>query len=153
MILLDTNIVSETMRPRPDHTVIAWLNQLETKKISRRAESRSLIRLPRARRLIQLEDLTAEVIDANADILDDDDTRRDVHLLGVGGRTQHRSALPIALLRRRKIGSFPINRSCSHRRSSCCSSRGLLEPPRNVFFPDCARVFAGTPTDDLRLYR
>ena len=30
MILLDTNIVSETMRPRPDHTVIAWLNQLET---------------------------------------------------------------------------------------------------------------------------
>ncbi len=30
MILLDTNIVSEAMRPRPDQTVLDWLNQRET---------------------------------------------------------------------------------------------------------------------------
>ncbi|NBF41121.1 MAG: PIN domain-containing protein [Spirochaetes bacterium] len=30
MILIDTNVVSETMRPRPDQRVIAWLNETET---------------------------------------------------------------------------------------------------------------------------
>lgn len=30
MILLDTHVVSETMRPVPDHAVIEWLNQRET---------------------------------------------------------------------------------------------------------------------------
>ena len=30
MILIDTNIVSETMRPRPDQGVMEWLNESET---------------------------------------------------------------------------------------------------------------------------
>lgn len=30
MILIDTDIISETMRPRPDKRVVEWLNERET---------------------------------------------------------------------------------------------------------------------------
>lgn len=33
MILLDTNVVSETMRPRPDPHVIEWLNRSESSSL------------------------------------------------------------------------------------------------------------------------
>lgn len=60
MIILDTNIISEVMRPKPDQKVIAWLNQqnsvnLFVSSISLAEINYGLYVLPQGKRKQQLQ--------------------------------------------------------------------------------------------------
>lgn len=67
MIVLDTNVVSETMRSAPDPTVLAWLAarnplDLATTTITLAEIRRGIMRLPDGRRQRSLEDRFAAFI-------------------------------------------------------------------------------------------
>ena len=68
MIILDTNIISEIMRPHPDDGVVAWLaNQdpleLATTCITVAEIQRGLMRLPQGKRRRGLEERFAAFVD------------------------------------------------------------------------------------------
>ena len=69
MIVLDTNVVSELMRPSPDTAVVTWLRQqargsLVTTAITVAEIRFGLARLPVGRRAIELRQLADEVLGA-----------------------------------------------------------------------------------------
>ena len=60
MIVLDTNVLSELMRQQPDHTVLAWANQLSAQDVAITAMNEAEIlqgiaRLPDSQRRQQLQ--------------------------------------------------------------------------------------------------
>lgn len=60
MILLDTNVISELMRPTPDPGVLAWANGLDPQDVAITAMNEAeilhgLARLPAGRRQVQLQ--------------------------------------------------------------------------------------------------
>ena len=60
MILLDTNVISELMRPQPDATVLAWADDLDPEAVAITAMNEAeilhgLARLPEGRRRQQLQ--------------------------------------------------------------------------------------------------
>ncbi len=60
MILLDTNVISELMRPQPDATVLAWADDLDPGAVAITAMNEAeilhgLARLPEGRRRQQLQ--------------------------------------------------------------------------------------------------
>ena len=68
MIVLDTNVVSETMRERPEPGVVAFLDRLERSEVLLTsitlAEIRSgLARLPAGRRRIRLHEAAERLLD------------------------------------------------------------------------------------------
>jgi len=68
MILLDTNVISEIMRPKPDEGVAAWLEardplELATTSITIAEIQRGIMRLPQGRRRRELEERFAAFID------------------------------------------------------------------------------------------
>ncbi len=69
MIVLDTNVVSELMRPSPAQAVVTWLHQqtrgsLVTTAITVAEIRFGLARLPRGRRAAELAQLADEVLGA-----------------------------------------------------------------------------------------
>ena len=59
MILLDTNVISELMRPKPDPGVLAWADGLDPEAVAITAMNEAeilhgLARLPAGRRQVQL---------------------------------------------------------------------------------------------------
>lgn len=72
MIILDTNVVSELMRPEPDPTVLAWLheqpgNDLYTTAITVAEIRYGIARLPDGRRRATLTQAASEVFAAFPD--------------------------------------------------------------------------------------
>ncbi len=60
MILLDTNVISELMRPKPDPGVLAWADGLDPEAVAITAMNEAeilhgLARLPAGRRQVQLQ--------------------------------------------------------------------------------------------------
>lgn len=69
MIVLDTNVVSELMRPSPATAVVAWLGQqargsLTTTAVTVAEIGFGLARLPAGRRATQLQEVAADVLAA-----------------------------------------------------------------------------------------
>jgi predicted nucleic acid-binding protein len=67
MIVLDTNVVSELMRPRPEPAVIAWANAQDARQIYLCATSVAEVlfgieRLPTGRRRNRLAELFAQML-------------------------------------------------------------------------------------------
>jgi predicted nucleic acid-binding protein len=63
--LLDTNVVSEWVRPRPDHNVVAWLAEVDEEQVFMSVVSFAELRhgvdlLPAGRRRDRLEDWIAD---------------------------------------------------------------------------------------------
>ena len=68
MIVLDTNVVSETMRPRPATAVLAWLDRQQTDQLWLTAVNVAelmfgVARLPQGARQLQLADAIAAMLD------------------------------------------------------------------------------------------
>ena len=68
MIVLDTNVVSETMRPRPATAVLAWLDSQQTDQLWLTAVNVAelmfgVARLPQGARQLQLADAIAAMLD------------------------------------------------------------------------------------------
>jgi predicted nucleic acid-binding protein len=72
MIVLDTNVVSELMRPEPDPTVLTWLreqpgNDLHTTAVTVAEIRYGIARLPEGRRRTTLDQAAGEVFAAFPD--------------------------------------------------------------------------------------
>ncbi len=72
MIVVDTNVLSELMRPRPDTRVMAWFEALETDDVSITAITvgeirRGVERLPLGRRRDELTMVADRLLDGLAD--------------------------------------------------------------------------------------
>ena len=70
--LLDTNIISETARPKPDSGVIRWLGQLSTLQFPAVAIyelASGIERLPAGKKREFLEDWLAELLASDCDVL------------------------------------------------------------------------------------
>jgi len=68
MIVVDTNVLSELMRPEPNHTVLAWMDGLQRKEMSITAISVAEIRygigaLPDGKRKRRLLDAATTLFD------------------------------------------------------------------------------------------
>lgn len=98
MIILDTNVVSEMMRPEPDPTVVAWADaagQLHTTAITVAEVEYGIARLPDGRRKERLAAMAAEVFADFANVIVPFDARAAHRYAGiVAGR--ERDGLPIA---------------------------------------------------------
>lgn len=72
MIIIDTNVVSEMMRPAPDSQVLAWTattGRLHTTAITLAEVEYGLARLPRGRRKERLTATAAEVLAEFDDVI------------------------------------------------------------------------------------
>jgi len=67
VIILDTNVVSEVLRPIPDNGVLAWLDSLSATEVAITAITAAELsygvrRLPEGRRRIELSEVIREII-------------------------------------------------------------------------------------------
>lgn len=67
MILLDTNVISELMRPKPEPRVLAWANGLDPEAVAITAMNEAeilhgLARLPAGERQLQLQQSWEELV-------------------------------------------------------------------------------------------
>jgi len=70
--LLDTNVISETARPKPEASVIRWLGQLsvlELPAVGVYELASGIQRLPAGKKREFLEDWFAELLASNCDVL------------------------------------------------------------------------------------
>lgn len=72
MIVLDTNVVSELMRPTPDPSVVSWVldhqhDELRTTAVTYAEILYGIERLPRGKRRTRLRTTAADVFDAFAE--------------------------------------------------------------------------------------
>lgn len=70
MIILDTNVVSEVIRPIPDASVLSWLDSQSADEIAITAITAAELRygvrrLPEGRRQTQLSEVTHEILTAD----------------------------------------------------------------------------------------
>lgn len=101
MLILDTNVVSELMRPRPDTGVLSWLSAYVPQELRMtvvtRAEIRyGLARLPAGRRRTGLT-ARAEDLFADSDRLTFDFDTRAADLYGDLVANRERQGLPISV--------------------------------------------------------
>lgn len=72
MILLDTNVLSELVRPEPDEGVVGWLDSLDAADVATTVITAaellySVARLPQGRRKQQLSQAIDELIEEDLD--------------------------------------------------------------------------------------
>jgi toxin FitB len=93
--LLDTNVISETTRPKPDANVVRWIGQLPSialPSVGVYEIAAGIQRLPAGKKREFLEDWLAELLAANCDVLPfDSDAALDCAALEAEARQRRRT--------------------------------------------------------------
>lgn len=102
MIILDTNVISELMRPKPSHSVELWFASargllVATTVISITEEKFDLFRLPRGFRRKSLEQAFEDLIGPSSPLPVIDFNAQAAHLTGVIQAEREASGHPISL--------------------------------------------------------